>query len=89
MSRSTHHPADAAQAFWKRQGPIFEPKRKLKVVCIGAGASGLLVAYRLQQQLDDYELEVFEKNPDVAGTWYENRYPGYVPDAHPCLGTKR
>jgi hypothetical protein len=23
-------------------------------------------------------LVVYEKNPEVSGTWYENRYPGYV-----------
>lgn len=58
--------------------PIFEPRRTLKVVCIGAGASGLLLAYKLQRHFDNLELVVYEKNPEVSGTWYENRYPGYV-----------
>ena len=61
---------------WDEFPPIYEPRRKLRVVCIGAGASGLLVAYRLQKHFDDVELTVFEKNSDVSGTWYENRYPG-------------
>ena len=41
---------------------------------IGAGLSGLVAAHRLQQAGVDYV--VFEKNPDVGGTWYENQYPG-------------
>lgn len=57
-------------------GSTSKPCRTLKVICVGAGASGLLLAYKLQQHFDDFQLEIFEKNPDVSGTWYENRYPG-------------
>ena len=56
--------------------PIYEPRRKLKVIAIGAGASGLLLAYKIQRHFDNFELTVFEKNPGVSGTWFENRYPG-------------
>jgi cyclohexanone monooxygenase len=56
--------------------PIFTPRRTLKVVVIGAGASGLLAAYKIQRNFDDFELTVFEKNAEVSGTWFENRYPG-------------
>ncbi|KAI6274096.1 hypothetical protein MCOR27_007527 [Pyricularia oryzae] len=56
--------------------PIYTLQRTLSVIVIGAGASGLLLAYKIQRNFDDFELEVFEKNPDVTGTWYENRYPG-------------
>jgi hypothetical protein len=55
--------------------PIHE-ERDLKIICIGAGASGLLLAYKLQRSFEKFELVVYDKNPDVAGTWYENRYPG-------------
>ncbi|TVY21170.1 putative sterigmatocystin biosynthesis monooxygenase [Lachnellula arida] len=61
-------------------GSIFKPQRRLKVICIGAGASGLLLAYKIQRHFDDFELQVFEKNPEVSGTWYENRYPGCACD---------
>lgn len=64
------------EGLWERFPPIFEPQRKLKVVCVGAGASGLLVAYKLQRHFDDLDLKIFEKNVDISGTWYENRYPG-------------
>lgn len=52
--------------------PIFEPKRRLKVVVIGAGPSGLLLAYKLRRHFADLDLRVFEKNPAVSGTWFEN-----------------
>lgn len=52
--------------------PIFQARRRLKVVVIGAGASGLLLAYKLQRHFDDLDLEVYEKNPAVSGVWFEN-----------------
>ena len=51
---------------------------RLKVAVIGAGASGLCAADRLGEQGADYT--VFEKNDDVGGTWFENRYPGCAVD---------
>lgn len=60
--------------------PINTPRRKLKVVCVGAGASGLLVAYKLQRHFDDFELTIYEKNTELTGTWFENRYPGCACD---------
>lgn len=27
-------------------------------------------------ELPDTELEIYEKNPCLGGTWYENVYPG-------------
>ena len=44
------------------------------VVVIGAGMSGLLAAIRLKEA--GLSFTVIEKNPNVGGTWYENRYPG-------------
>jgi cyclohexanone monooxygenase len=58
--------------------PIHTPKRKLSVICIGAGASGLLLAYKLDRHFDDFDLTIYEKNADTGGTWFENRYPGFV-----------
>ncbi|MDZ7678345.1 MAG: NAD(P)/FAD-dependent oxidoreductase [Acidimicrobiales bacterium] len=50
------------------------PHRPFSVAIIGAGMSGLVAAYRLRQA--GIDVVVFEKNDDVGGTWYENRYPG-------------
>ena len=51
-------------------------QRRIHIICIGAGASGLLFAYKLQRSFENYSLTVYEKNEGVAGTWFENRYPG-------------
>ncbi|WP_397421815.1 flavin-containing monooxygenase [Phenylobacterium sp.] len=48
--------------------------RKLKVLVIGAGMSGLLTGIRLTQA--GVPFEIVEKNADVGGTWFENTYPG-------------
>lgn len=62
---------------WRLDKPI-HTERPVKVICIGAGASGLQLAYKLQKHISDFNLTVYEKNPEVSGTWYENKYPGYV-----------
>ncbi|KAL4937893.1 hypothetical protein BDV06DRAFT_226521 [Aspergillus oleicola] len=55
---------------------------KLRVACVGAGASGLCLAYKMGKMLepDSWELTLFEKNPHFGGTWYENTYPGVACD---------
>jgi cation diffusion facilitator CzcD-associated flavoprotein CzcO len=50
--------------------------RPIRIVIIGAGASGLNMIRTLRLTLTNYELVVYEKNEDVGGTWFENRYPG-------------
>jgi 4-hydroxyacetophenone monooxygenase len=48
--------------------------RRLKVLVIGAGMSGLLTGIRLTQA--GVPFEIVDKNADVGGTWFENTYPG-------------
>ena len=50
--------------------------RPVKIICIGAGASGVNLAYQVQRHMKKTELVVYEKNSGVGGTWFENRYPG-------------
>jgi hypothetical protein len=50
--------------------------RKLKVLTIGAGLSSIQMAYMIQKYCQNVELVVYEKNAEIGGTWYENRYPG-------------
>jgi len=45
-----------------------------KVAVIGTGICGLNVAVQLKQA--GIPFVVFEKNPEVGGSWFENRYPG-------------
>ncbi len=44
------------------------------VVIVGAGLSGLALGYKLGKLGVPYT--IVERNPEVGGTWYENRYPG-------------
>jgi cation diffusion facilitator CzcD-associated flavoprotein CzcO len=46
-----------------------------RVAIVGAGFGGLGTAIRLLQDGTD-DFVVFEKNPDVGGTWWDNAYPG-------------
>ena len=57
------------------QKPLHD-ERPLKIICIGAGASGLLLAYKLQRSFEQFELVLYEKNNAISGTWHENKYPG-------------
>ncbi|KAI1613103.1 hypothetical protein EDD36DRAFT_488132 [Exophiala viscosa] len=57
-----------------------DANRKIKVVCLGAGYSGILTAIRFPQHIPNLELVIYEKNADIGGTWYENRYPGIACD---------
>jgi 4-hydroxyacetophenone monooxygenase len=50
------------------------PDVKFRVAVIGAGVSGIAAGYRLQQTQLDFTM--YEKNEDVGGVWWENRYPG-------------
>jgi cation diffusion facilitator CzcD-associated flavoprotein CzcO len=70
---STATPETDAQ--YRLRGPI-HAQRHVRVVCIGAGASGPLMAYKLQKHFTNYSLQVYEKKAEVSGTWYENRYSG-------------
>jgi len=54
--------------------------RPLKVIVMGAGISGILASIRFPQRIQNLSLTVYEKNADVGGTWYENRYPGCACD---------
>lgn len=48
--------------------------KRFRVAVIGAGVSGIAAAYRLQQAEVDFT--IYEKNEEVGGVWWENRYPG-------------
>ncbi|KIW85453.1 hypothetical protein Z517_00843 [Fonsecaea pedrosoi CBS 271.37] len=55
-------------------------RAKIRVVCAGAGVTGLYLAYRMQKVMRNFELQVYEKNPQCGGTWFENNYPGCACD---------
>jgi 4-hydroxyacetophenone monooxygenase len=57
---------------WTRESVA--PGVKFRVAVIGAGVSGIAAGYRLQQT--ELNFTMFEKNEEVGGVWWENRYPG-------------
>ncbi|SPN96716.1 related to steroid monooxygenase [Cephalotrichum gorgonifer] len=60
-----------------RESPMFDP-RPIRIIGIGAGASGINMIRTLRQTLSGLPFEhvVYEKNKGIGGTWLENRYPG-------------
>ncbi|EGV64794.1 hypothetical protein PSN45_005146 [Yamadazyma tenuis] len=62
-----------------KEEPAFTP-RKIKIIVIGAGASGLNFAREVYQNVPSADLALYDKNPSIGGTWYENRYPGVACD---------
>ncbi len=67
---------DHGSATYRVQEQPLGFKKHIRIVGIGAGPSGLNLIRTLRLNLTDYELTVYEKNADVGGTWFENRYPG-------------
>ncbi|KAL4806510.1 hypothetical protein BDV18DRAFT_159682 [Aspergillus unguis] len=63
-------------------------RRPIRVACMGAGYSGLMLAILFSERMQDHaaELVIYERNHDLGGTWLENRYPGCKCDipAHNC-----
>ncbi|KIW81843.1 hypothetical protein Z517_04869 [Fonsecaea pedrosoi CBS 271.37] len=60
--------------------PAWTPRRKIKVITVGAGFSGLMFAHKLQHQYPEVgqmvDHSIFEARHDVGGTWLVNTYPG-------------
>ncbi|RHZ62629.1 hypothetical protein CDV55_105871 [Aspergillus turcosus] len=79
MIELTHSPGANGPPYTISEKVLGEA-RHLRVIAIGAGASGLNLAYQISNHMRNIDLIVYEKNPDVGGTWYENRYPGCACD---------
>jgi len=48
--------------------------RPIQVLVIGFGAGGINIAHILGQNPNNsVTVQCYEKNPEVGGTWYENR----------------
>ena len=67
------------QAYSVLETPSRAPRR-LKVITIGAGASALNFAHEVSTSDLDIDLVCYEKNPEIGGTWFENKYPGCACD---------
>lgn len=51
-------------------------RRPAKVILMGISAAGIDFAHSVVDKMDNPELQIYEKNSDIGGTWLENRYPG-------------
>ncbi|KAI9046091.1 flavin-containing monooxygenase [Aspergillus affinis] len=51
-----------------------------QVVIIGAGFGGLAMACELKRKLNFHDFIIYERNPGLGGTWYDNNYPGAAAD---------
>jgi cation diffusion facilitator CzcD-associated flavoprotein CzcO len=68
-----------AAPFQCEEHPIDE-RRPMRAIIVGAGISGIICSIRFPQRIDNISFTVYEKNSDVGGTWFENRYPGCACD---------
>ena len=50
-------------------------RRPIRVVCLGAGYSGLMMGILFSERMKDVNAEfvIYERNDDLGGTWLENR----------------
>jgi hypothetical protein len=80
-NQGTTPKGDMSEGKYKPFTPLISERavdqpRPLKVIYIGAGISGILAAIKFREAVPDLNLTIYEKNPDLGGTWYENQYPG-------------
>lgn len=78
---ASHHDPYAAIKIPVLDKPAFTPQRKLRVVTIGAGYSGMIFNHKLlytyaKEFSDLIEHTIFESKPQSGGTWVANTYPG-------------
>ncbi|KAJ4295458.1 hypothetical protein N0V90_007470 [Kalmusia sp. IMI 367209] len=50
--------------------------RRLRVVVVGAGISGIIAGVFLPVKVPNIDLVIYERNDDIGGTWHTNIYPG-------------
>jgi heterodisulfide reductase subunit A-like polyferredoxin len=78
-SAQKHASSGAKTATPLKEAPV-ENRRRMRVVVIGAGFSGILMGIRIPEWLRNVDLTIYEKNAGLGGTWYENVYPGVACD---------
>ncbi|KAF9883564.1 hypothetical protein FE257_003163 [Aspergillus nanangensis] len=52
-----------------QEKPLGDP-RPIRIIAIGAGASGLNLAHQISRHMQNIDLTIYEKNPDIGGTCY-------------------
>ncbi|KAI1613510.1 FAD/NAD-P-binding domain-containing protein [Exophiala viscosa] len=55
-------------------------ERPMRIVHIGCGASAIALAKFLPEMLNNVSFTCYDKNEEIGGTWWENKYPGIACD---------
>jgi heterodisulfide reductase subunit A-like polyferredoxin len=69
MTLSNHHTPSKLGA----DRPI-DSAKPLKLIYIGAGVSGIVASILFRKAIPSLDLVIYDKNPEIGGTWYENKY---------------
>ena len=80
VERTAYTAADSSASHINLEDTPIDNFRRLRVIVIGAGFSGINCGIRIPQRLRNIDLTIYEKNADIGGTWFENRYPGCACD---------
>lgn len=62
-----------------------EPCSYTQFACIGTGFSGIGLGAQLKRWYNITDIQFFERQPSLGGTWYANRYPGCACDVPSAL----
>ncbi|KAL6248698.1 hypothetical protein RBB50_004953 [Rhinocladiella similis] len=65
---------------YRIQEQLSGTERPIRVIHVGAGASGICFSKFAAESLTNVTWICYDKNPDIGGTWLENRYPGCACD---------
>lgn len=65
----------ASKPLYQVQNAPMGARNPLRIVCIGAGYSGLMMAIIAEQKMQGRKIDfkVYEMNSDLGGTWLVNK----------------
>lgn len=71
IGRAYDYPEQTPEGPYRVLNQYHSQPRRLRVACVGAGASGLCLAYKMEKMLEagTWELTLFDKNSHFGGTW--------------------
>ncbi|KEF58923.1 uncharacterized protein A1O9_03766 [Exophiala aquamarina CBS 119918] len=79
MAASKEETNDSAKSAYTIPDVALGQRRRVKVIFIGFGLTGIDFAYKAKTH-PDLDFQIYEKNPAAGGTWFENTYPGCACD---------
>ncbi|KAL1887843.1 hypothetical protein Sste5346_009955 [Sporothrix stenoceras] len=77
LNNDSSCPVESEDAEYTVAEHLLWAPRKLRVACVGAGASGIMFCYKKEKEFgDDLDLVVYERQSQPGGVWTSNKYPG-------------